>query len=688
MTDQDRAWHGSFKPRFTTDGEILYKTSKPMHDKAWKEQPVTGDGNAVVVMGRPQQQKVSTTWSSMICTDSLQPYDLDSALSTSKVSLQHDVPTVKHQAVLFSDLAARIEDEEVADIYKLAHILFDDYEDEFTLGLSGPLQKTYAQRIRRDRLTDYLSQKVLAANEDELKQMEQVSPIKAAIFRLTAHDIKGACKLLKESKNPRLMLLVSQLDGADGPFMGGMRAQLDVWREQKYLSEIDLDIRTLYELVAGNVSISQGKEGKGVAIEDRAETFTISTRYNLTWLQVFALGLFYGRQEKSSEEGISTIVSAVREYQGRCDRGEEPTKPPENDVAWSLLKLYASKHDERKEIQAPQFPAALEGLKKPFNHSELFNFFEAMKSSLKIKADTAKTDELAETLAAELSAQGDLASPIYALSHISSTQTKRTLIQSLLDRFAATLPGADTATSDSGIALWQRLTIDLKVPTSWIYMSKARFAASATNQGGDNISELRYLIAAEAWNEAHECLLKRVAPALITDEDYQSLIDLCALFGDEPVRRVSTWYDGGEVFATFSQLMTSMIGKNDAGAISSLRKTIVTMSQQHSRGQGFRLSQLSQHELEEHVAIKEMANALAKLSQSGASVGEVEEVLQLPLTEDVRLQIRLAAALFDNKNSSAKDKSSRIKTRGLRLTQIANEDIMDEDTPEQNGHGA
>lgn len=616
-----------------------------------------------------------------------QPYDLDAALATSKISLHHDVPTVKHQSVLFSHLVARVEDEEVADVYNLAHILFDDYDDEFTLGLSGPLQKTYAHRIRRDRLAKYLSQKILAGLADELAQLEQISPIKAAIFRLTAYDIKGACELLKKSKSPRLMLLVSQLKGADSAFMNGMRSQIDAWREQKSLSEIDLEIRTLYELLAGNVAISLGREGKGVAVEDRAETFTISTRYNLTWLQVFALGLFYGREEKSGGEGISTIESAVREYQARCDCGEESVKPLENDVAWSLIKLYASKHDPQKEVQAPEFPAALEGLKKQFDHSALFNFFEAMKASLKVKLDTTKTDELAETLAAELSAQGDLASAVYSLSHLSSTRAKKILIQSLIDQFAATLPGPDTATSDSGIALWQRLTIDLKVPTSWIYMSKARFAASATNKGGDNTSELRYLVAAEAWDEAHECLLKRVAPALIIDEDYRGLLGLCSLFGDDPARRVSNWYDGGEIFETFSKLMTGMIDKKDAGAIANLRKKLIRMNNQHSRGQTLKLSQLSQHELEEHVAGREMANSLAKLFQSGGAIGSVEEILQLPLTEDVRLQIRSAAGML--RDASEKEKgANRNKTSGLGLTQIANEDIMDEDDGEQNGTGA
>lgn len=60
MTEQDLAWHDSFKPRFTTDGGILYRTSKPKQNHGWRDKPVAGDGGAMVVNGRPQRAKVST----------------------------------------------------------------------------------------------------------------------------------------------------------------------------------------------------------------------------------------------------------------------------------------------------------------------------------------------------------------------------------------------------------------------------------------------------------------------------------------------------------------------------------------------------------------------------------------------------------------------------------------------------
>lgn len=597
--------------------------------------------------------------------------------------------------MVFSQLAGR-SDKEAARACNLAHVLFDVYEDEFTAGMNPLTQDKFAHRIRRDRLIRSLADEILSTLGTDLTAAEQLTPLKGALLRLSAYDIAGARQLMARSKNDRLAILLSQLGGTDEAFMADMEHQIDAWREQKTLSEIDCDIRALYELCAGNVGISKGREGKGVPVEDRAETFSISTRFGLTWIQCFMLGLLYGRAEKKNNEGIAKIEDAVREYQARCNTGEESVKPSDNDVSWSLLKLYASKYE--KTISAPEFPAALEGLKKSWDHSSLFNFYNAIHATVPVPTKSDVADDLAETLASELSARDDLPSAIYALSHISRPELRKALIQDLLDRFAATLPGPDTATSDSGIALWQRLTMDLKVPTSWIYMSKARFAASETNNGGDNVSELRYLVAAEAWDEAHECLLRRVAPGFVVDQDYGSLLEMCALFsaGNDPTERVSFWHTGGAVFESFGRLMSGSISKNEASEIAEVRKSLTALGHKvgrdnRSKARSIKLGQLSMHELEEHVCLKEMANALARLGFAGASVGTPREVLELPITEDVRMEILTREGTSNkseegetvrkkaNPSTRKRNPSRGLGGRSTSTPQHKDEDAMEED---------
>lgn len=617
-----------------------------------------------------------------VLTNSIQDYGLVSALMSCEIKPYADqIPRVKHKKVPFSRLLSQLEkpDQSVIDVYNLAHVLFDDYEDEFTHGLTKPLQKKFKDKIRKDRLTQFLVNHVSENINSDVKSLEQSDPLRAAVLRLVSKDIKGACQLLKDQRSVRLMLAVSQLDSADMTFMDAARDQIDAWRTQKSLSEFNLDIRALYEICAGNVTVCRGNEGKGVPVEDRAETFTISKRYNLNWLQCFALGLFYGRVEKASKTNMNTIEDAVLTFQRRCDRGEEPQKPAENDAMWALLQYYASQivtDDNNQDlVPHPPFPECLGSLAKPWDHSDLFDFYQAMaanttfvESFLKAE-DVVKLDQLAELLSSELCAKGDVASATYALLHINDANTRKVLIQDLLDRFASDLPGPDTATSHAGIELWTRLTMDLKVPTSWLYMSKARYAASATNNGGDNIAELRFLVAAEAWELAHDCLLKRVAPSFTIDEDWAGLLEMCGLFGDDPVRKIPGWYDGGAVYQTFANLTTGQIAKNDTETISDLRKKLVTLGSRNAKTR-VQLGRLGNHEREEHVAIREMANGLARLAMQGGSVGTVKEILELPVTQDVRADVAmcLGGEDFDSMMGSGagRDTGKGRATRGRR----------------------
>jgi len=52
MSEQDREWHGSFKPSFTTDGQIIYRVSKPGKDTTWKEMPLVENDRSVVIIGQ------------------------------------------------------------------------------------------------------------------------------------------------------------------------------------------------------------------------------------------------------------------------------------------------------------------------------------------------------------------------------------------------------------------------------------------------------------------------------------------------------------------------------------------------------------------------------------------------------------------------------------------------------------
>lgn len=528
-------------------------------------------------------------------------------------------------------------------MYDLTHILFDDYDDEYTLGLTRPQRKKYAHRVRRDRFAKWIEKEIATKYMNSIQELEKEDRTTAAVLYLAAHNVNKACDLLVADGNHRLCLLAARLDSADQLFMDDVRLQLDAWREQNVLSEMTEEIRTIYELCAGNVTISKGKSGSNIPPEDKASTFSISEKYNLSWLQCFALGLFYGRGEKTTADGVSRIEDAVREYQGRLDRSEETAKP-EDDPVWTVLRVYASQQtDTRKTVPAPSVPAELSGLSTVFGLSTLFTFVNALTANVaSVKADTEASDHLALSLAHDLAAAHDIAGPCLVLLHISDPASRKEHIVSLLHAFAAHLIAPGEEASDSDTALWTRLTSDLKLPVAWIYGVKASFAASSAG-GEDSTSELRYLIQASRWPEAHDCFVKRVAPAFIIDEDWSNLLDACSLFGDDPSLHVPHWPAHGGLYSDFAQLMTNTIARQDSGKIATIRNRLIKLDRsdqdRRSTATTVKLGQLSRHELEEHVAIKEMANTLARMSVQGGKVGTTAEMLELPVTSDIRLQL-------------------------------------------------
>lgn len=615
MTDADKKWHESFKTQFTGIGDFVYKTknttvtSNPQH----VEQELIRDKGEVVVKSSLPLESLS--------------FDLKSALASSEVAVTGGIPHVQHQALPFSYLAEHLTTQSTSaaelDLYELLHILFDDYEDEFTHDLSSRLKEQYEPQIRRDRLTKFLSTHILRKQSDRIAHIETENPTAAAILRLTAKDVKGACDALHKAKNYKLMVLISQLENAGENFHDDIRAQIDAWGEQRVLSEMTEDIRALYELCAGNTTISSGKTGNSVPVEDRAKTFSISEEYGLDWLQCFALGLWFGRDEKkhTSSTGVVSIEAAVLEYSRRCERREE-SRLPNDDPMWTALKLYAGRHGV-EELDMPTFPASLQKLDENLDASKVFRLHYAIASNINdVAIDEDLEEELIGLLAYQLGSKGNIAGAAYTLMHLRDAPKRETMLRSLLDRFAGQLPdtpsepgtaASDTmnvdSTNNDSSELWSILTKQLQLPTAWLYQSKALYARAVSS---DPLKELTYLVAAKSWIEAHDCFIHRVAPALVVDNDIDALSATVDLFDDDVMEKVPGWEVGGGVYADFA-LMCVARGQLNQGAVEGLRKRLVEMGRKFNKdGRHVDLGKLPIEELEQRVAVQEMSRVVAE----------------------------------------------------------------------------
>jgi nuclear pore complex protein Nup98-Nup96 len=218
-----------------------------------------------------------------------------------------------------------------------------------------------SQRLRKDRLSAFWQKLVDNAS---LKHAALArSNEEKAIAALSGHRVADACAHLIDGNNFRLATLVS-LIGTKDNVAKDMREQLNEWQSRKMLSEFSQPIRTLYELVAGNVGVCDGYKGQA---EDRVDSFIISKRFGLDWRQAFGLRLWYGITSNDP------IENAVEEFAQDLAQDKETSRPhawyveqkvptlwddrqigEREDLLWGLLRLFTFEDADIEDVLRPE----------------------------------------------------------------------------------------------------------------------------------------------------------------------------------------------------------------------------------------------------------------------------------------------------------------------------------------------
>lgn len=546
--------------------------------------------------------------------------------------LTDEAPFVNHASVPFSEIGKfdnsipTKDDHDVQHMtaYKLGHVLFDIYDDRYSYGFSEAQRKHYDSRIRRDRLTEFLSA-MLAYDTSIYESIPSDAPNyreQLAVVYLSKHDINSAVECLKDNKDHHLALLVSQLDQADESFQEDMSTQIKDWNEQNIISEMSDPIRTLYSILSGSTSAVKGRSSG--PLEDRSSSFAVSERFDLNWLQAFCLTLWYGKSKNDSLE------DSIVEFAEKLESGEEIARPVgkngKEDIVWVLLKLYASRKGQMTRPMLPQAISESSLAERPMDSHCVFTMHHALIAKLgplgEVAVDNEAADQLATNVAFEVSSameagQEDqaMANALFALLHIADAEVRKASVKDLLNRFAAHLPGEAETPEKS-----------LKIPAAWMWEAKAQYARS----GADGERELACLIKANLYEAAHDCLCRRVAPAMVIDEDWPGLEAALSQF---PTRApVKEWASGGGVYALFVQA----VGQVEKADLDALQASLVEMGRtskasiQSSRGG----EKMGVEELRVHIAVREMSRVVAGMlgERKGAAI------LPLPMTSDARLR--------------------------------------------------
>ena len=557
LSGNDAIFHQTRKPRWGPADSLITINEDPMSrrevsDGPWEKRTVYDEVDVREFGTKPES------------TDILEAHRRQTVVRVvdGVPYARYSKPDFRSFIQLANGPTAKVENERRT--WQLVELLFnDDVEDDISAGVPAALRKKLLHRIKKDRLSRLLEgiirQKHAQALEDTITAEER------AFLLLTFHRTEDACKTLMESGNLHLATLIAQI-GRDEITRQDMRGQIDLWQEHKVYSEISEPIRALYELLAGNALRSEGRPTG--AVEDRASTFSLSERFNLDWFQAFGLRLWYGISDNMP------IEAAVKKFAEDLATGDEPAYPfpphLEADRAtlrgnanareresplWVLLKVYAASMNAGSKVEFPGalLPEAVSGDRLSSRLSfQLHQVLTAIAGDA-VSVDPARADQLTWNYAWELIGQGQMEPALFVLLHLSRAVDRERGIKEALAHFAAQLPEPQTADGTQADATWEFLVRDLQIPEAWIWVAKALRARA----DGDAAHEVDYLIRARNWNEAHGTFCRTVAPRTVLEQDYATLRQLLAGFGDAPERKVRGWANGGAIYVDFLRLVSA-----------------------------------------------------------------------------------------------------------------------------------
>ncbi|KAL2266102.1 hypothetical protein VTJ83DRAFT_5454 [Remersonia thermophila] len=380
-------------------------------------------------------------------------------------------------------------------------------------------------------LPAFWRQLVSAATDQALAQATGFE--EKAILCLAGNRVADACAHLLAAGDFRLAALVSTI----GTQSKDIKAQLKDWRESNVLSEISEPIRAIYELLSGNACVCSGI--KDAPIENRAESFTISQRFDLDWMRSFGLRLFY-----TTGAGAPDVAQAVRSFQEDIEQDREPEP---DSALWSLLKAFGSQDfdwsDERR-LGWLMTRAIYATGKVSFGQDA---------------AD--KLDRASLAFAAALTAQGHWLPATFVLLQLSDPASREKAVRDHLGRHAHRIgsptPAADGLTGkSSAFATLRRFA----VPDAWIWEAKALHYRAR----GDARNEFLALVWAGNYAEANTAFVRRVGPDLVIARDFARLFKFAQLLW-KVKGRLQDWDRKAVVFLLYPLARAQYLQHNNKG---------------------------------------------------------------------------------------------------------------------------
>ncbi|KAI9814647.1 MAG: Nuclear pore complex protein Nup98-Nup96 [Pycnora praestabilis] len=654
MDPMEKAFHDSYKPSWGPNGTLLYAQPTTL---SLKSNNTSTRGDALLTKQNASfvSADKEVRFANLVDSDDLTPDTLGKQKKESRIRLIKEVPhAILYPESTFQSFSALVEDDDPHSsheklVWELAGILFDDVGEDIPSNIDASQADYVESRVRKDRLSNFWRR--LVGNDAALQAAKMATPEEKAIAYLSGHHIEDACGALLDGKDFRLATLIAMV-GGDVLTRRDMEDQIEQWRRLNVLSEMTEPIRALYELLAGNSCICEGKKGP---TEDRARSFVISERFSLDWRRAFGLRLWYSILE---EEPIGAAVqSFADDLKEDIERSrpvpwfveqkaemawKDEQKQEREDLLWGILKVFADKAAgvSSTRLEDVLLPQNAKG--DPINARLSFQLYHALLAHRVADFDDASTepgngDVIADKITWDYATQLENASEfmwaMFVVLHLSNAPQRMRAIQQILARHADVLGGPDSKP-------FRALVDELLIPEAWIWEAKALFARAVEF---DSVGEVYCLLKANNWEEAHKTLCRRVGPQAVIEQNFDTLSELLSGFKD--VNLVFDWNTGGQIFMDYMRLLDFEQGHGkvmperdqkglpkENGKREVVRRLLVALpAMSQEKAQDFTFV--------EKVAMQEMSGVVGKAILEGKkNAADAAKVLQLPLTEDAYLR--------------------------------------------------
>ncbi|CAN6629992.1 nucleoporin Nup145p [Trichomonascus vanleenenianus] len=500
-------------------------------------------------------------------------------------------------------------------MWELASILFDPISllglEEIPYEYSDVAQEKIKEKHRRRLLSRWLAEEV---NASLLADLEKATDSLDRIYiYLTGHQIQRACEEAIKGNNFHLATVLPLAGTADKGVREDALKQLKQWSEMRVLGTIPTQIRQIYELLAGNTTIS-----KVASVRGDIQVPELYMSEGLDWKRALGLKLWY---EASNNDPISVAVEEYAlAYRDGVNRIAQPvavnaeTNQSQLDLCYQLLRLYGSID--------PSLVSVLQPIRN-LDYRAPWSIYMVLVQSSKLLTDFGSVigDELSVNYGCQLEAQGQWTEALFVLSHIVNDNIAKRYIEMVLSNHVEEIAAKPNVR--------QQLIDELRIPESLINQVQAL----RSRYDHDYLEECHSLLRGGFDEEAHRTLIGKVAPRAVIEDKVDRLRELLSRFTYP--WPILGWSIGGQVYLDYVTLRSEPANGEVA------RRLLESLAEI-----------LNTDKFDTRVASNIMAQYVGKLVRSmPLKTGDGSRLLQMKMGENEYLQqtIDLSVNYFKNR---------------------------------------